>query len=138
MRLTALVLAACLALPTTAVSEPLGIAFVEAPEQGSGVALAALPEEAFELATQACMETGALAEDCLAVAWCFPAGWSVDLFQQHREGPHWHVFHCGLPDRETALAVAATICKAGLDSHLIECAPVRLFDPEGTQIDIDF
>jgi hypothetical protein len=133
-----ILLAFALTLPSAALAQLMGIAFVEAPEQGSGLAMAALPEEAFEQATQACMETGALAEDCYAVTWCFPAGWSIDLFQQHREGPHWHAFHCGLPDRETALAVAATICEAGLKGYLIECAPVRLIDPEGTQFDIEF
>ena len=131
-------IALALILPLAAKAQPMGIAYVEAPEQGSGLALAALLEDAFALATQACMETGALAQDCLPVAWCFPAGWSVDLFQQHREGPHWHAVHCGLPDRATALAVAATICAAGLKGHLIDCAPVRLIDPEGTQVDLQF
>lgn len=132
-----LLLALALTLPGAALAQPMGIAFVEAPEQGSGVALSNIPAEAFELATLRCMDSGALPEDCMAVAWCFPAGWSVDLFQQHREGPHWHVFHCGLPDRDTALAVAGAICEAGLKDYLIECAPVRLFNPEGTEYPIE-
>jgi hypothetical protein len=126
----------CVLAPQLA-AQPLGIAFVEAPEQSSGMSMAGDPAKAFALATEGCVEGGALAQDCLPTAWCLPAGWTVDIFQQHREGPHWHSIHCGLPDRDTALAVAEVICRAGLAEWLMECAPVRLWDPEGSQVDIE-
>jgi hypothetical protein len=132
MRLIALCLA--LVLPGLALAQPMGIAFVQAPEQSSGRAMGETPEAAFAAATQACVEGGALAEDCVQTNWCAPAGWSIDIFAQHTEGPHWHETVCGLPSEPVARAVAAQICDRAARPYLIECALVAVIDPEGQSL----
>lgn len=119
------------AFPAFAQDGPRGIAFVQAPEQGGGVATGATMEEAFDKATAQCMESGALAQDCLKTNWCFPAGWSVDIFVQHREGLHWHEVVCGLPSKAAALASAVHICDRTERDYLIECSPVQIYDAQG-------
>ena len=122
-------LAALLALlPLAAQAQMQGIAYVQAPEAGWGVAMGATPSEAFALATEDCVETGVMAEDCIPMSWCQPAGWSIDLFVQHQEGPHWHEFHCGLPDRDTAEALVEPLCDRAGRPWLIECALVQVYD----------
>lgn len=128
------VLVGCgLAAPQVAVAQegPLGIAFVQAPEQSWGMGLAATPEAAFDLAVAQCVAGGALAEDCLRTNWCHPAGWSVDLFLMHREGLHWHEVVCGLPEESVARAVAAAVCDQGARPYITECALVQLYDRDG-------
>lgn len=110
---------------------PVGIAFVQAPEQGSGVATGPNPIIAFEKARAQCMESGAAEQDCLRTNWCYPAGWSVDIFAQHREGPHWHEIVCGLPSRAAAEATAAAMCDREARDFLIECSLVQLYDEAG-------
>jgi len=127
----AAVLLAALLLPAPSSAQPLGIAIVQAPEAGIGVAMARAPDAGFAAATQRCIEAGGMDEDCLPQAWCQPAGWTLDLFLQHLEGPHWHEFHCGLSDRETALALVAPLCDPARRPYLIECAAVQLHDPDG-------
>ena len=121
-------------LPVLAQDGPRGIAFVQAPEQGSGVAMGATPDAAFALAEAQCVASGARAEDCLRTTWCFPAGWTVDIFAQHREGPHWHEVTCGLPSRAVAEVVAHALCDPAERPYLIECLPVQIYDPEGTPL----
>ncbi|WP_333831128.1 hypothetical protein [Pararhodobacter sp.] len=113
---------------------PLGIAFVQAPEMASGMALALTPEEGFAAATAQCVAGGAMAGDCLHTNWCLPAGWSVDLFVMHQEGVHWHEVHCGLPSREVAEQVAEALCNPASRDWLSECLPVQFYDPEGTAL----
>ncbi len=108
-----------------------GIAFVQAPEQGSGVAIGATMEEAFGKAVAQCMESGALKEDCIRTNWCEPAGFSVDVFLQHSEGPHWHEVVCGLPDEQIARNVGEALCDRDARPYLIECAVVQVYDPDG-------
>lgn len=132
MRLLAVLLSLC--LPGMAAAQPLGIAFVQAPEQAQGMAMGATPEAAFAAATQRCIEGGALPEDCLPTNWCFPAGWSIDLFVQHREGLHWHEVHCGLPDRGLAITYAEFACDIGVRTDLTDCMLVQLWDPEGNSV----
>ena len=110
---------------------PPGIAFVQAPEQAAGVATGPDPARAFAAATDGCVEGGAAPEDCLPVAWCFPAGWSIDLFVMHVEGLHWHEVHCGLPDREAALEVADLLCDVSRRPWIADCLLVQMHDPEG-------
>ena len=69
---------------------PIGIAFAEAPEQSSGVCTGQSTDKTLACAREKCVEGGAMAQDCLRVKWCYPAGWSADLFVQHQEGLHWH------------------------------------------------
>jgi hypothetical protein len=129
MRLIALSLAAC--LPGLATAQPTGIAFVQAPEQSSGAATGTTPTEAFTTATAICTEGGALAEDCLPIAWCFPAGWSIEVFAQNTEGFHWRAPVCGLPSEAVARAVAEQLCDATLRPDLMDCALVAVTDPDG-------
>ncbi len=62
-------------------------------------------------------------------------GWSVDVFLQHQEGPHWHEMHCGLPDEVTARAVAAALCDQAARPYLMECALVGLRDAGGVVVE---
>ena len=110
---------------------PVGIAFVQAPEQGGGVATASTPEVAFANATAQCMQYGALEEDCIKTNWCQPAGWSVDIFVQHKEGPHWHEVVCGLPSKKAALATVLHMCDPSDRDYLLGCFAVQFYDSLG-------
>lgn len=114
---------------------PLGVAFVEAPEQGSGMCFSQNADRGFECARQRCMESGAEARDCLRVKWCFPAGWSADVFVQHKEGPHWHVYLCGWQAEADLDAAAKIVCEGSAAQYLIECAPVGKWDASGVRVD---
>ena len=109
----------------------VGIAFVQAPEQGSGVATGPNPIVAFERARAQCMESGAAESDCLRTNWCYPANWSVDIFAQHREGIHWHEIVCGLHSESAARATADAVCNMEEREFLIGCSLVQLYDPTG-------
>lgn len=121
-----------LAAPALAQEGPMGIAFVQAPEQSWGVSMGATPAEAFANATAMCVDGGALAEDCLRTNWCFPAGWSIDVFLQHQEGLHWHEVVCGLPSREIGVTIATALCDAVERPYLIGCDLTQVYDPDGT------
>lgn len=131
-RVLAALLLFALPVPALAQEGPMGIAFVQAPEQSWGVAMGATPKEAFALATAMCVEGGALAEDCLQTNWCQPSGWSVDMFVQHQEGIHWHEVVCGLPSREIGTTIAAALCDPLERPYLIACELVQVYDPGGT------
>jgi hypothetical protein len=128
-----LVIAALAASPVSAQDGPKGIAFVQAPEQGSGVCVAATPEEGFACAVEQCMADGARDEDCIRTNWCQPAGWSVDIFVQHQEGIHWHEVICGLPTEAIAQAAAEAACDPAERNYVIECSVVQVYDPEGKE-----
>lgn len=128
MRRLALILSM---LPLPVLAQPLGVAFIQAPEQYSGVFTAPDLREATVRGTAECLAAGAMAEDCAVQSWCHPAGWSIDIFAQHQEGLHWHEFHCGLPDEATAMAVGETLCDRTNRPYLTECLVVQLYDPEG-------
>ncbi|MFZ2099683.1 MAG: hypothetical protein WAU86_03870 [Oricola sp.] len=133
-RLQCVVLGAALAaFPAAAQDGPKGIAFVRAPEQGGGVCMGATPEEGFSCAVKQCVESGAADEDCIRTNWCQPSGWSVDIFAQHSEGPHWHEVICGLPSEAIARAAAAHVCDRSERDYLIECAVVQVYDPDGNK-----
>ncbi len=117
-------------------SGPAGIAFVEAPEQSSGMCVGNTPEDAFACAKMQCVEGGAVEEDCIETKWCQPTGWSVDFFVQHQEGLHWHEVICGLDSAETAMAMESVVCNRENRNYLIECAAVRLINPEGEMQDM--
>ena len=129
-----LVIAALTAFPAAAQDGPKGIAFVQAPEQGSGVCTGATPEEGFACAVAQCMETGARDEDCIRTNWCQPAGWSVDIFVQHQEGLHWHEVICGLPSEQIAQSAAEAACDPAERDYVIECSVVQMYDPEGKEL----
>lgn len=117
-----------------AAQSPQGIAFVEAPEQSSGVCFSDNADRGFACAKQKCTENGTSASDCLRVKWCYPASWSADIFLQHKEGIHWHQYLCGWSSREDIEAAVELTCNGSQKEWLIECAMVQLWDPEGSQI----
>lgn len=134
-RFTALILPLVLFAGTASAQDTrLGIAFAEAPEQSSGVCTGGNPEKTLACAREKCVAGGAEARDCARVAWCFPAGWSADIFLQHREGPHWHEYLCGWETREAAEKAAAIKCDRSMRDYLIECSAVRFWDPDGKEI----
>jgi hypothetical protein len=108
-----------------------GIAFVQAPEQSSGVCVGDSLDQAFACATSQCVAGGAEAQDCLKTNWCSPAGGSIDFFVQHQEGIHWHEVHCGMPTRASAEAAVAGICNRADRDYIIECALVQVYDEQG-------
>jgi hypothetical protein len=119
------------ALFATPAAAQNGIAFVQAPEQGSGVCTGATMDEAFSCAVAQCMESGVRDEDCIRTNWCEPAGWSIDIFVQHQEGLHWHEVVCGLPSELVARATAVHICDRSERDYLIECSLVQVYDRDG-------
>jgi len=117
-------------------TDPGGIAFVEAPEQGGGVCFGKNAAEGFQCAMDQCLESGAYAEDCYEIKWCYPSGWAADIFKQHREGNHWHDYLCGW-DSEADLDAAIKIaCEGSSAEYLIECSAVYKWSPDGTRIDL--
>ncbi len=132
-------LAPALAFATGALAQDgrKGIAFVQAVEQGGGVCTGATPQEAFACAKKKCVAEGAAAEDCMEQAWCYPGFWSVDLFVQSSEGPHWHEYFCGWNTKELALAAAKAACDPKVRKDVMECAPVALYDEDGKEHAVD-
>ncbi len=113
---------------------PQGVAIVLAPEQSFGMCFAQNPDKGFECARQQCTANGTPKSDCLRVQWCYPAGWTADIFAQHKEGPHWHQYLCGWNSRADVEAAAKVVCEGDSSEWLIECALVGLWDPEGNEI----
>ncbi len=120
-----------LAITTHASAERVGIAFVQAPEQGSGVCVGKAPDEAFACAVKACTKSGAIEADCLRTNWCFPSGWSADVFLLHNEGVHWHEVTCGWPSQKAALEAAKIICDQKARDFIVDCSVVQIYDPSG-------
>lgn len=113
---------------------PVGIAIVQAPEQAPSIATGRNMQQAFEEATAQCVAQGGLADECVRTVWCAPAGWTVDVFVQHREGPHWHEVVCGLPGEAAARGTALHMCDRSERDYLIECLPVQIYDPSGAPV----
>ena len=109
-----------------------GVAFVEAVEQSSGMCFADNLDKAFVCARKKCSEH-ADARDCLRVKWCYPAGWSADLFVQSKDGPHWHELLCGWSTREDLQSAIDVACKGSRRDQLIECDAVQIWDSDGTK-----
>lgn len=114
---------------------PIGIAFAEAPEQSSGVCTGQSADKTLACAREKCVEGGAMAQDCLRVKWCYPAGWSTDLFVQHREGPHWHEYLCGWDSKQAVLAAIKVACDRERRNYIIECSAVRFWDDKGQELE---
>ncbi len=126
-----LILVLCLTMTSTAFAERVGIAFVQAPEQGSGVCTGTTPDKAFACAVKACMKSGAEDTDCLRTNWCFPSGWSADVFLLHNEGVHWHEVTCGWSNQNAALKAASIICDTKERDFIVDCSIVQIYDPNG-------
>lgn len=121
-------------LTTSSLSEETGIAIFQAPEAGGGICFGQDGEKTIACARQKCIEdTGLESEDCIASAWCYPMGWTGDLFVQHKEGPHWHEFICGQIDKVSLQKAAAVKCNR---DYLIACNMVQMWSPEGKEIKI--
>jgi hypothetical protein len=115
---------------------PVGFAYAQAPEAGSGECFGLIAIETMECAQQACAEASGLPlEHCNVDIWCAPHGFVADIFMQHREGPHWHAIVCGGASREELEQLVAVKCEA---EWLIECLPVRIWNADGELVeDID-
>ena len=115
-----------------------GIAFVQAVEQSTGMCFGSNPDKAFECARKKCTENGTSKSDCQRAKWCYPSGWSADIFIQHREGPHWHEYLCGWGSREDLIAAARILCEGSRKAYIIECSVVASWDNEGQPMKIDY
>jgi len=125
---------ATMLFPVTAIAET-GIAVSQAPEAGTGVCFGDSADAAMACARKKCMaESGLGPADCPRVLWCFPAGWSADIFMQHREGIHWHDYLCGWDSREKLQSAVALKCK---NDFLIECSAVQIWSPQGVAQPVD-
>jgi hypothetical protein len=122
---------------TSFADDPQGVAFVEAPEQSSGVCFGENADTTFSCAKQKCTENGTAASDCLRIQWCYPSGWSADIFMQHKEGQHWHRYLCGWQSRDDLEQAAKIACEGSLKEELIECAVVAIWDYRGKAIKLD-
>lgn len=111
------------------------IAFSYAPEMSLGHCVAADAQSAIACAKKACIANGGTKEDCFDVAACFPANWTVAVFMQHNDGPHWTEFHCGWQSRELALKAAQVACDKTARPELMECAATLLYDEDGKEIE---
>ena len=109
-----------------------GMAVAQAAEAGLGICFSPDAADAIECAQNECMaQSGLGLEHCAANLWCYPHFWVADIFMQHREGPHWHKFICDQQNREALEAAVAIECQA---DYLLECAAVRIWDPEGAEL----
>ncbi|MCQ0990003.1 hypothetical protein [Jiella marina] len=130
---------ACLAVFSPAAAQgPTGIAIVEAPEAGSGVCFAGNPETGFSCARDKCIaESGLEPRDCLRVRWCYPSGWTADLFLQTADGFHFHRYICGSGSRAEMISLAKAVCSDPQKADYLECSFARAWDPDGNDVEVD-
>lgn len=119
------------ALPAPAQEGPTGIAFAIAPEQADGMCTGADPAKTIDCAKRRCVEGGALAEDCVAVSWCFPMQWSVQVSILHKEGISWSEYLCGWDSKRTVEAAAKLKCDTKLRPFIQDCVLVQIWDDDG-------
>jgi hypothetical protein len=106
----------CLPFASLAQDGPNGVAFVTEPEVAPFVAFGSDPMATIAHATGQCLSEGTgnapegLSPECFLIAWCYPAGHSMDIFVQTDEGFHSHQVHCGLQSPEEARRIAEVIC----------------------------
>ncbi len=113
-----------------------GIAFAQAPEQSVGYCTGVNAVNTLNCARAKCAAGGASASQCLRQAWCYPGGWSADIFVQISEGPHFHDFVCGMQTRAQAEAAVKVKCDKAFQPNQIECKAVRFFDEAGTEFPV--
>ncbi|MBO6725269.1 MAG: hypothetical protein JJ911_06370 [Rhizobiaceae bacterium] len=116
---------------------PIGIAITEAPEMGGGVCFADNMDKAFACAREQCASEAGADADCYRVRWCYPAGWSADLFVQNQDGFHSHDYVCGWTDRESLEAAIALKCDRERYPYLMECMAVRMWDNDGNAVELE-
>lgn len=111
-----------------------GIAITQAPEAGGGMCYGEDAADTIACAQADCVtQTELEIKDCFVTNWCAPAGWTLDVFIQSKDGPHWHEFSCGWPTREQAELSAKIICQA---EHILGCMPVVVWSPAGQRIEL--
>jgi len=121
-----------LSWPMVAAAEGRGaVGFSQAPEMSSGVCFASTVRKALDCAKKKCIKDGGTAEDCLETTACFPARWSIDIFAQSKEGPHWHETFCGFDSKEAAIAASKNICNLKRRKDLSDCSLVTIYNEEG-------
>ncbi len=124
------------AWPMAAVAEGRGaVGFSQAPEMSSGVCFASSIRKALDCARKKCIKDGGTAEDCIETTACFPAGWSIDIFAQSKEGPHWHETFCGFDSKEAAIQASKSICNTKRRKDLMECSLVTIYDEDGKKFE---
>ena len=145
MRMTSIVtFVAMLAGAATSLSNPslaqeggrAGIAFVQAPEMSSGICTGKDAASAFSCARQQCIDGGGTAEDCVDMAYCFPALYSVQVSILHNEGLHWQEFFCGWDSREAAMDAAKVACDVSKRPYISECVAAAIYDEDGNKEDL--
>ena len=72
--------------------------------------------------------------ECYLVNWCYPAGFTVDIFVQLTEGFHSHWTYCGFASRAEAMTVAEILCDPADKPYIATCEVVRLWDPDGNDV----
>ncbi len=111
-----------------------GIAITQAPEAGGGMCYGEDAATAIACAQADCVkQTGLDIEDCIVTNWCAPAGWTLDVFIQSQDGPHWHNFSCGWSSREQAELSAKITCQA---DYIMGCMPVVVWSPTGQSFEL--
>ncbi|MEM8838726.1 MAG: hypothetical protein AAGE89_11580 [Pseudomonadota bacterium] len=112
---------------------PVGIAIASAPEQSSGVCFGENSVETLNCARKKCAAGDVYsASDCLRVLWCYPMGWSADIFVQVPE-IHGHEYTCGWSSPAQLKAAIAVKCS---NPFLIECLAVQVWSPDGKEVDV--
>lgn len=115
-------------------SEAAGIAYVQVPEQMVEYCIGSTQEEAIRCATKKCLKSGVSKSECIVQSWCSHAQWSVEIFMQSKQGPHYYEFFCGLTSKAEAKSVAAIICKSP-ERQLDACMISRLISPSGAELE---
>jgi hypothetical protein len=132
MRVFAAIFGAALAFPAVAQDAPLGIGFAAAEE---GVRFCRHHEsgEALACARELCAE-GAPDQECLAIAWCYPARWSGVMTIWL---PDFHSAHalCGAPSERALKEALAEFCAAS--SEATGCDLSVVIDPDGNETTVE-
>jgi uncharacterized low-complexity protein len=125
-----------LAMAAPAEAARKGIAFAQAPEQSVGFCTGINAVNTLNCARAKCAAGGAPVSQCLRQAWCYPGGWSADIFVQISDGPHFHEFVCGMATRAAAEAAVKLKCDIAIRPNQLECKAVRFFDEAGTEFPV--
>lgn len=108
---------------------PTGIAFYQV-EEGTWSCRGGDPATAFECARAACF-AGAGGQDCVATAWCFPAGYAGTLTLML---PGFHTTRpiCGAPSLEALIGAMQAFCDHS--PQTIACYVGQVWDWDGMEI----
>lgn len=93
-------------------------------------------EQAISCAVSKCIKAGGNETYCIIMTWCGDARWSMELFLQSKQGPHWNEFVCGLESKAEVRSVEAAICKSR-QKQFDACMTSRMIDPSGKEHDPD-